>query len=100
MKHTQVVADQHTPKAIRSLVHYANEHGHTLAGEFPGTTDRAGKEVIPRISKVDGTVFMRAAGVVMDVIGWCREGEKRGGWDRSALGYDEAWEGVKKRPVA
>jgi hypothetical protein len=27
----------------------------------------------------------------MGVKGWCREGEKEGGWDRSALGYDEAW---------
>lgn len=44
------------------------------------------------MSKVDGTVFVRAAGMIMELTGWVREGEYEAGWDFSALGYDEAWE--------
>jgi hypothetical protein len=46
---------------------------------------------IKGLEQADGTIFIRAAGVIMDVTGWCREGEDEGGWDMSALGYDEAW---------
>lgn len=41
---------------------------------------------------VDGSVFLRAAGMIMNLQGWVREGEEEGNWDFSALGYDQAWE--------
>ncbi|KAF9021105.1 hypothetical protein BDP27DRAFT_1439345 [Rhodocollybia butyracea] len=44
------------------------------------------------ISQVDGTIFVRAAGMLMDFMGWSAYGQpERDDWDRSALGWDEAW---------
>ncbi|ORX36099.1 hypothetical protein BD324DRAFT_630158 [Kockovaella imperatae] len=85
--------DAHVPKAIRSLVHFANLYGSVPQGGF-------GMALPADYSMLDGSVFVRAAGVIMDVMGWCREGEKSGGWDRSAMGYDEAWTGVPRRDHA
>ncbi len=28
-----------------------------------------------------GGIFLRAAGMITDVMGWCREGEKEGNWE-------------------
>ena len=54
--------------------------------------------VIARGDKLDGSAFVRAAGVLLDVMGWVGPGggEQEGDWDRSALGWDEAWEDEKK----
>lgn len=54
--------------------------------------------MLPGIGKVDGTVFVRAAGVMVDTLGWGEGGEK-GEWDRSALGWDEAWIDEKEKEV-
>ena len=81
------------PKTIRALAHHSMLYGDTPPGGFIGTyisTDDS-QESIPGIAKADGTIFLRAAGMVMDVMGWCREGQKEGHWDMSALGYDEVW---------
>lgn len=42
---------------------------------------------------MDGSIFIRAAGLTLASIGWAHEGQKGvvGTWDRSALGYDETW---------
>jgi len=45
------------------------------------------------MGEVDGSVFVRAAGLVMGNLGWVGWGEKKGAWDRSALGWDDAWKG-------
>jgi len=50
-----------------------------------------GQEVIPGLSRVDGTIFVRSAGIVMTVMGWTREGEKAGNWSFDPVGYDEVW---------
>jgi len=50
-----------------------------------------GQEVIPGLSKVDGTIFVRSAGIIMAVMGWTREGERAGGWTHDPVGYDEVW---------
>ena len=47
---------------------------------------------MPDAERLDGTIFVRGAGIIMSALGWAREGEKEGGWDMSALGYDEAWQ--------
>lgn len=87
------VPDAHTVKAIRAL-HYASQHyGHTSTGKIVGTIDNSGQETLKGIGKVDGTVFVRAAGVIMDTLGWVSHGQTAGNWDRSALGWDDAWKG-------
>ena len=71
---------------------YAQLYGGTLAGEVRGA------KAIPGGDKLDGSAFVRAAGVLLDVMGWVGPGggEQEGNWDRSALGWDEAWEDEKK----
>ena len=43
-------------------------------------------------SEMDGTIFVRAAGIVMDSLGWVDYGQEARTWDRSALGWDAAWD--------
>jgi len=83
--------DAHTVKAIRALYYSAQHYGTTPAGGLIGAFDKDGKETHQGIGKVDGTIFVRAAGVVMDTLGWVDFGQAAGEWDRSALGWDDAW---------
>ena len=85
--------DPHTVKAIRALYYASQHYGHTSAGDVVGTIGSDGQETLKGIGKVDGAVFVRAAGVVMDSLGWVSHGETAGDWDRSALGWDDAWKG-------
>ena len=84
--------DSHVPKSIRPLLHYASLHGNTPPGGFTGVTTSDGKEVFKGSSKLDGSMFVRGAGMIMNVMGWCREGQKAGAWATSPIGYDEVWE--------
>lgn len=83
--------DPHTLKAIRALYYAAQKYGCTPPGGTIGAFDEKGRETHDGMMRVDGTVFVRAAGVVMDILGWVTHGQKAGGWDTSALGWDEAW---------
>jgi hypothetical protein len=87
--------DSHTIKAIRSLCFAAQKYGNTAAGDVIGTFGHDGKETHQSIAMVDGTVFVRAAGVVMDSLGWVGHGQKPGDWDQSALGWEDAWKDIK-----
>jgi hypothetical protein len=82
--------EAHIVKAIRTLYYAAQTYGGTSAGNIPGCL-KGTEETLTGISKVDGTLFVRAAGVVMDSLGWVTHGDKEKYWDRSALGWDEAW---------
>lgn len=83
--------DAHTVKAIRALYYAAQKYGTTPPGGAIGAFSPDGKETHKGMAKVDGTIFVRAAGVVMDTLGWVSHGQKEGQWDRSALGWDDAW---------
>ncbi|WVQ67892.1 uncharacterized protein L199_006097 [Kwoniella botswanensis] len=85
--------DSHVPKAIRSLVYFAELYGSTRPGCFIGSFLSGGQthETIPGLAKVDGTVFVRGAGAIMNQMGWTREGQKEGDWEFSPVGYDEVW---------
>nr|XP_019046071.1 hypothetical protein I302_04811 [Kwoniella bestiolae CBS 10118]OCF25001.1 hypothetical protein I302_04811 [Kwoniella bestiolae CBS 10118] len=86
--------DSHVPKAIRSLIYFSELYGSTRRGCFIGTYLTGGQthETIPGLSKVDGTVFVRAAGAIMNQMGWTREGQEEGDWEFSPVGYGEVWE--------
>ncbi|VDB87475.1 unnamed protein product [Peniophora sp. CBMAI 1063] len=92
LPHILPARDSHTVKAFRSLYVYAQLYGGTLPGEVRGA------KAIPGGEALDGSVFVRAAGVLLDVMGWVGPGggEQEGNWDRSALGWDEAWADEKK----
>ncbi|THH31188.1 hypothetical protein EUX98_g3013 [Antrodiella citrinella] len=87
----QYAPDTHTVKAIRTLYFAAKQYGTLPAGQAIGAFRKDGTETHAGIGKVDGTLFVRAAGVVMDTLGWVSHGQKAGQWDRSALGWDDAW---------
>lgn len=83
--------DAHVPKTLRTLLYAARKWGTLGKGEFIGTWGPDGQETHKGVSEVDGTVFVRAAGVLLDTMGWVAHGQKPGAWDRSALGWDDAW---------
>lgn len=84
--------DAHTVKAIRTLYYAAQRYGTTAVEDVRGIfRPGAEEETHKGISALDGSIFVRAAGVVMNTMGWVTCGEKQGSWDRSALGWDDAW---------
>ncbi|OJT09868.1 hypothetical protein TRAPUB_13611 [Trametes pubescens] len=83
--------DAHTLKAVRTLYYAAQRYGRRPPGTAIGAFDTEGRETHTGMAKVDGSIFVRAAGVVMDTLGWVTHGQKEGSWDRSGLGWDDAW---------
>lgn len=79
---TLVHPNEHLPKAIRSLAHFA----HLLGSKPPGTwADKNCK--LEGAEKLDGTLFVRVASLTMDRLGWVREGEGKKEWDFSGFWY-------------
>jgi hypothetical protein len=83
--------DPHVAKATRALIYAAQRYGVTPAGSVPGALRQDGSEVLPGMAKLDGSAFVRAAGVLMQAMGWVTHGEKASEFDRSGLGWDDAW---------
>ncbi|KAJ3814004.1 hypothetical protein F5876DRAFT_33900 [Lentinula aff. lateritia] len=89
--------DSHLLKTMRALVLAAREYGDTPPGSVTGAFKEhsatvSKEETHPGIADVDGSIFVRAAGMLMDYMGWTSYGQpEREDWDRSALGWDEAW---------
>lgn len=87
--------DSHVVKTLRTLLFAAQHYGDTPPGGAIGAFRPGEEEVIEThngTSKMDGTIFSRAAGLVMDSMGWVTHGQPAGEWDRSALGWDAAWD--------
>jgi hypothetical protein len=92
--------DYHVAKAMRTLIHASQKYGDTAAGQVIGAfrpakspSDKP-EETFKGMAKIDGTLFVRAAGVMSDYMGWTIIGQEARApdWDRSGLGFDEAWE--------
>ena len=60
--------DDHLPKLQRALAEYSSHFGSTPAGYFTGTE-------LKDAELIDGTLFVRAAGLTCGRLGWVREGE-------------------------
>ncbi|KAJ6627656.1 hypothetical protein B0H10DRAFT_2161041 [Mycena sp. CBHHK59/15] len=73
--------DAHVIKAVRTLYYCAQHYGLTAPGAAIGARDGAGEETHAGAGKMDGTVFIRAAGVLSEALGWV-----------AALGWDAAWD--------
>jgi Questin oxidase-like len=85
--------DSHVPKTLRTLIFASQKYGDKAPGAAIGAFCRdSGAETHKGTGKMDGTIFVRAAGLVMNTLGWVSYGEKEGEWDRSALGWDAAWD--------
>ncbi|KAF8966045.1 hypothetical protein BDZ97DRAFT_1658223 [Flammula alnicola] len=77
MQSTLVHPDDHLPKLQRALSEYSTHFGLTPAGTFKDTE-------LKDAGLVDGTLFLRAAGLSISRLGWVREGQPplEGSWDR------------------
>ena len=85
--------DSHVPKTLRTLIFASQKYGDKAPGKAIGAFHRdSGAETHNGTGKMDGTIFVRAAGLVMDTLGWVSYGQEKGSWDRSALGWDAAWD--------
>lgn len=92
--------DLHVVKAMRTLIFAARKYGDVPPGGVIGAfrpakaTSESAKpeETFKGMAELDGTLFVRAAGAMMDYMRWTVCGHPaRPDWDRSALGWDEAW---------
>lgn len=96
LAHVLPARDAHTLKALRTLYVGAQRYGTIPVGAVRGAVDGRGEETHAGAKGLDGSVFVRAAGALARVMGWVGPGEgggqKEGSWDRSALGWDEAWD--------
>jgi hypothetical protein len=74
--------DDHLCKVIRTLAHYATVYGAVAPGTFR-MTELQDSELI------DGTLFIRAAGLTMMKMGRVREGEKDRYWTNDGNHADD-----------
>jgi len=71
--------DDHLPKLQRALSEYGALYGHAPSGHFKGTE-------LKDAEFIDGTLFLRAAGLSADSMGWVREGQAPArGWGRNGF---------------
>lgn len=73
--------DNHLAKIQRALAHFDTLYGLTPAGRFERIKGLDGAEAL------DGTLFLRVAGLIQDRVGWMREGEENKGWDFDGFFY-------------
>ncbi|OSD00411.1 hypothetical protein PYCCODRAFT_1414510 [Trametes coccinea BRFM310] len=76
--------DDHLCKLQRSLAHFAELYGATE----PGHLKKLGVD-LEGAERVDGSLFVRVAGLSMERVGWMREGQDRNSWDFDAFYHDD-----------
>ena len=74
---TIVHPNEHLCKLQRALAHFASELGETPAGTFSDLAAHGLKGA----EALDGTLFIRAAALTANKLGWIREGQDMGLWD-------------------
>ncbi|GAA6009671.1 hypothetical protein JCM11491_001054 [Sporobolomyces phaffii] len=84
--------DEHVTKTVRALYYAASHFDTSPPGYFTAS--------LPGTHAMDGSVFIRAAGLTLSALGWAHEGDRgvAGSWDRSALGFDETWAEDERLP--
>ena len=83
MQSTIMHPDDHLCKLQRALAHFASLYGATPAGYLK----ELGVE-LDGAEKIDGSLFVRVAGLSMDRLGWMREGQDELEWDFDAFYHD------------
>ncbi|KXN91345.1 Oxidoreductase AflY [Leucoagaricus sp. SymC.cos] len=81
---TIVHPDEHLPKVIRALATFASKFGTTTAGSFGSPevcAEGALKTELPGAEFLDGTLFIRAAGLTSARMGRVGQGEAASWWD-------------------
>ncbi|KAF8168458.1 hypothetical protein B0H34DRAFT_779767 [Crassisporium funariophilum] len=91
--------DSHVLKVMRSMIFASQQYGDVRPGgaigafviPLEGAADAM--ETHLGTSRMDGSIFVKAAGILLDYMGWISYGKPaRPGWDRTGLGWDEAWD--------
>jgi len=88
---TLVHPDEHLPKAVRALATWASKFGTTPAGTFAGPSQVAMdkgaiKTELPGAEYLDGTLFVRVAGLTVARMGRVGQGEAAAEfWDRTGF---------------
>ncbi|EMD35908.1 hypothetical protein CERSUDRAFT_52660 [Gelatoporia subvermispora B] len=80
LQSAMVHPDDHLCKLQRALVHFAALYGARPAGHFAAFASSA--PALEGAEALDGTLFVRVAGLTADRLGWMREGQDDMGWDR------------------
>ncbi|KAI0776932.1 hypothetical protein BD413DRAFT_610512 [Trametes elegans] len=76
--------DDHLCKLQRALAHFDALYGATPAGHLK----KLGVE-LDGVERIDGSLFVRVAGLAQDRLGWMREGEEKGAWDFDGFFHDQ-----------
>ncbi|KAJ7254757.1 hypothetical protein C8J57DRAFT_1473433 [Mycena rebaudengoi] len=84
--------EPHVVKTVRALYYAAQQYGGKGAGEAIGAVDEKGEETHRGAREADGSIFVRAAGMVSQRLGWVAFGREESRWDFSGMGWDAAWE--------
>ncbi|KAI5895057.1 uncharacterized protein SCHCODRAFT_02699022 [Schizophyllum commune H4-8] len=79
------------PTIIDNAIHHPEPHVSKVARSLYYGAQLYETERDLGVPGVDGSVFLRAATVMLDGLGWVSKGEEKRGWDHSGLGWDEAW---------
>lgn len=96
---TIVHPDEHLPKTVRALASWASKFGSTPAGTFggpssgssaePAASKNAIKTELPGAEYLDGTLFVRVAGLTVARLGRVGQGEAPAKfWDRTGFFED------------
>ena len=72
--------DDHVCKVQRSLGHWSRMFGGRPKGYWAKSTPKTVAVQLKGVELLDGTLFVRVAGMTQDTKGWMREGQPRGGW--------------------
>ena len=83
--------DEHLCKAVRSLSALATRWGGRPASYYAG----GGEDGLEGREALDGTLFVRAAGLTLDRLGWAHEsGKSLGHWDHDGFQEESGGEGL------
>lgn len=88
---TLVHPNEHLCKLQRALWHFADVYGGRAKGRWVEQDKDNGESAqgLEGLKELDGTLFIRAAGLTADRLGWMREGEEKKDWDRLGFYKDE-----------
>jgi hypothetical protein len=72
--------DDHVCKIQRALGHWCRLFGGRPQGYWAKSSPKENAVQLKGIELLDGTLFIRVAGMTQTMMGWMREGRERGGW--------------------
>lgn len=72
--------DDHVCKIQRALSHWSQMFGGRPKGYWAKTSPKENAVQLKGVELLDGTLFVRVAGMTQTAEGWMREGRERGEW--------------------